>query len=56
MAKKPVAKIENYALVRDGVTINVIVWDGVSDYTPPDGCTLVKEASAPPRAEEPDAE
>lgn len=39
-----------YALVRDGVTEAVIVWDGVSPYTPPPGCKLVPEAEAPPRS------
>lgn len=24
-----------------GNVVNEIVWDGVSDYTPPEGCSLV---------------
>lgn len=29
-----------YAMMKDGICINVIEWDGVSDYTPPGGATL----------------
>ena len=36
-----VATAANYADVLNGVVTNVIVWDGVSPYTPPDGGTLV---------------
>jgi hypothetical protein len=45
--------MKRYALVRGGVTEGVILWDGVSPYTPPPGCALVEEAQAPPRAAEP---
>jgi hypothetical protein len=31
-----------YLLVKDGVIVNAIDYDGVSPYTPPDGCTLVE--------------
>jgi len=31
-----------YALVKDNVVINVILWDGVTDYAPPDGVVLVQ--------------
>ena len=34
--KKPV----NYAMVKDGVVVNVIDWDGVTPYAPPEGCEL----------------
>jgi hypothetical protein len=42
-----------YALVRNGATEGVILWDGTSPYTPPPGATLVPEAEAPPPAPEP---
>lgn len=29
------------ALIESGVVLNVIEWSADSDYTPPDGCTLV---------------
>lgn len=31
-----------YALVKNDEVINVIEWDGVSEYTPPAGCTLLE--------------
>lgn len=34
--KKPM----NYAMVKDGIVVNVIDWDGSTPYTPPDGCEL----------------
>jgi hypothetical protein len=34
--KKPM----NYAMVQDGVVVNIIDWDGVAPYTPPEGCKL----------------
>ena len=33
--------LADYAVVSDGLVVNVIVWDGVQDYTPADGLTLV---------------
>ena len=35
--------MENYAIIdaATNICINVIVWDGVSPYTPPDGTFLV---------------
>ncbi|MEQ1651078.1 MAG: hypothetical protein ABL897_01170 [Hyphomicrobium sp.] len=36
-----------FALVQNGVTINLIEWDGVCEYTPPKGCELVPERDAP---------
>lgn len=30
----------NYAMVKDGVVVNVIDWDGITPYTPPEGCEL----------------
>lgn len=37
-----------YAIVKDGKTINLIAWDGVSPYTPPNGGELVPAEEAPP--------
>jgi hypothetical protein len=45
--------MNRFALVRAGVTERLILWDGVSPYTPPAGFTLVPEGSAPPRAPDP---
>lgn len=36
-----------FALVQNGVTVNVIEWDGKTPYTPPTGCELVPEQTAP---------
>lgn len=30
-----------YAIVRDGIVENVIVWDGETPYSPPEGTILV---------------
>lgn len=30
----------NYAMVQNGVIVNVIDWDGVTPYTTPEGCEL----------------
>ena len=30
----------NYAMVQNGVVVNVIDWDGVAPYAPPEGCEL----------------
>lgn len=30
----------------DGIAINIIEWDGVSDWNPPDGCTVVEHDPA----------
>jgi hypothetical protein len=30
----------NYAMVQGGVVVNIIDWDGVTPYTPPEGCEL----------------
>ena len=36
-----------YAVVKDGVVINRIIWDGVTQYTyPEDGCSLVQSDTA----------
>lgn len=40
-----------YAIVFEGVTVNVIVWDGEHPLTLPEGHKLVPEADAPPRDE-----
>ena len=31
-----------YALVRDGVVVNTVEWDGKSKWTPPEGFELVR--------------
>lgn len=31
----------NYIVVRDGVIENIIVWDGVSKWIPPEGCIVL---------------
>ena len=31
-----------YAIVENGVIANVIVWDGVTEYTSPNGTTLIQ--------------
>lgn len=33
--------MRNYFVLRDGVVENVVVWDGVSDWTPRSGTELV---------------
>ena len=35
-----------YAIVKNGIVENVILWDGVSDWTPPAGPTLVSDSDA----------
>jgi hypothetical protein len=42
--------MNRFALVRDGATVDVILWDGIAPFTPPAGATLVPEGEAPPRA------
>jgi hypothetical protein len=37
----------NYAMIQDGVVINVIVWDGVSPYTLSEEVELVPLDSLP---------
>lgn len=37
-----------YAIVKDGVTINLVAWDGVSPYTPLGDGYLVPADKAPP--------
>ncbi|MDE2233857.1 MAG: hypothetical protein KGJ90_07190 [Patescibacteria group bacterium] len=41
---------DSYAVVdQNGNVVNVIEWDGVSNYPPPAGDTLVKDPYIPPR-------
>lgn len=35
-------KMGTYAVVKSGVVVNVIVWDGVAEWTPPDGCEMIE--------------
>ncbi len=38
--------IKRYAVIdQGGNVINIILWDGVAEWSPPDGCT-VREATA----------
>lgn len=39
-----------YNIIKDGEVINTILWDGISDYNPGEGCTL--ELWTPPVIEE----
>lgn len=32
---------QRYAVIVDGTVTNLILWDGVSIWTPPDGATIV---------------
>lgn len=34
--------VSRFAVVRDGQVVNVTMWDGKSDWTPDDGCTVHK--------------
>jgi|ETNmetMinimDraft_20_1059909.scaffolds.fasta_scaffold397469_2 hypothetical protein len=33
-----------YAIVKDNVVINIIDWDGVTEYTPSDGVLIIADA------------
>ena len=33
------SEINTYAVVESGVVTNIVAWDGVSDWTPPQGST-----------------
>lgn len=35
-----------YAIIRNNIVENIIVWDGVSPYTPPEGTILVQTDTA----------
>lgn len=34
--------MSTYAIVENGIVANVVVWDGGTDWTPPEGSTAVK--------------
>lgn len=36
--------MSRYALVRDGQVVNVALWDGKTEWTPDEGCTVHKLA------------
>lgn len=36
----------NYAIVKNNVVEGVIVWDGVSEWTPPEGTIIIETESA----------
>lgn len=40
--------VSRYALVCDGQVINVTLWDGKTDWTPDEGCTVHKLADDSP--------
>lgn len=40
------ASSQRYAVIQGGQITSVILWDGVSTYTPPTGATLTLEADA----------
>lgn len=41
--------MDNYIVLNaDGKIVNQILWDGVSQYDTPEGCTLILESEAPP--------
>jgi hypothetical protein len=33
--------MDGYAVVRDGVVENIVVWDGEAEWSPPEGCEVV---------------
>lgn len=35
-----------YAVIKNGIVENVIIWDGETSYAPPDGFVLVKTETA----------
>jgi hypothetical protein len=35
---------QNYAVIAGGAVINIVIWDGVSPWTPPAGTTIVPTA------------
>jgi hypothetical protein len=35
-----------YAIIRNNIVENIIVWDGVTPYTPPEGTILVRTDTA----------
>ena len=39
------ADLSRYAIVRDGVVENVTVWDGVTEWSPPEGTEAVLDKS-----------
>ncbi|OXI70113.1 hypothetical protein CFB81_16375 [Burkholderia sp. AU28863] len=33
--------VSNYAVVENGLVTNLVVWDGETEWTPPEGSTVV---------------
>lgn len=33
---------QRYAVVENGIVINVVLWDGTTTWQPPEGATLVR--------------
>lgn len=40
---------DTYAVIQDGVIVNVVLWDGQNDWSPPEGCTAVDITGASPQ-------
>lgn len=38
--------MNSYAIVKDGVVVNVVAWDGVSEWTPPEGTQAIESPEA----------
>lgn len=36
------AETQRYAIIEDGVVTNVILWDGQTDWAPPEGAVVVQ--------------
>lgn len=41
-----VIDMSNYAIVENDVVINVVVWDGTNDWTPPAGSQAIEVTSS----------
>jgi hypothetical protein len=41
MSKKKTTEPCNYAVIEDTHVVNMVVWDGVTEWSPPDGDELV---------------
>lgn len=38
--------MNRYCIIIDGYIVNTIVWDGVSEWTPPEGALVLLESEA----------
>ena len=39
-------EMNTYAIVKDGVVVNVAAWDGVSEWTPPEDTQVIESSEA----------